>query len=132
MIGCSLACDYRILGDNTAIQNPSLELGLAPKGGAPFFLGRTIGKGKVYELMLSDHNITAQEALKLGIADRIVSMDTFEEDVMKIAAQFAALPPTSLRLAKRLINFPLVGLGSYLEYENKQLLRAMNQARMVG
>jgi enoyl-CoA hydratase/carnithine racemase len=59
-------------------------------------------------------------------------METFEENVMKIAARFAALPPSSLRLAKRLINFPVVGVESYLEYENKQLLRAMNQARMMG
>jgi 2-(1,2-epoxy-1,2-dihydrophenyl)acetyl-CoA isomerase len=132
MIGGSLACDYKILGDNAAIQNPSLEVGLAPKGGAPFFLSHTIGRGKIYDLMLSDHNITAQEAITMGLADRCVSMETFEKDVMMIASQFAALPSSSLRLAKRLVNYPVVGLDSYLEYENKQLLRAMNQTGMVG
>jgi len=132
MIGGSLACDYKILGDNAAIQNPSLEIGLAPKGGAPFFLSHTIGKGKVYDLMLSDHNITAQEAISMGLADRCVPMETFEKDVMMIASQFAALPSSSLRLAKRLVNYPIVGLDSYLDYENKQLLRAMNQTKMVG
>ncbi len=132
MIGTSLACDYRILGDNAAIQNPSIEVGLVPKGGVPFFLSHCLGKGKIYDLMLSNYNITAQEAVTLGLADRCVPMETFEEDVMKIAARFASLPPSSLRLAKRLVNFSAVGAKSYLEYENEQLLKSMNQAKMMG
>ncbi len=68
----------------------------------------------------------------MGLADRCVPMENFEKDVMKIASQFAALPSSSLRLAKRMVNYPIVGLDSYLEYENKQLLRAMNQTQMVG
>ncbi len=131
-IGASLAFDYRILGDNTAIQNPSLELGLAPKGGSPFFLSRTIGRGKIYDLLLSQRDISAQEALQLDLADRLVPAETFEENVIEIAAQFAALPASSLRLAKRLVNYPIVGIGSYLEFENKQLIRAMNQTIGCG
>lgn len=127
-IGASLAFDYRILGDNTAIQNPSLELGLAPKGGASFFLGHTIGRGKVYDLLLAQQDITAAEALKMGLADRLVPMETFEEDVFEIAARFAALPPSSLQLVKRLVNFSVAGLEAYLEYENQELLKAMHQA----
>ena len=128
-IGASLAFDYRILGDNTAIQNPSLELGLAPKGGSSFFLGHTIGRGKVYDLLLAQQDITAEEALKMGLADRLVPMETFEEDVFEIAARFAALPPSSLQLVKRLVNFSVAGLEAYLEYENQELLKAMHQAQ---
>jgi enoyl-CoA hydratase/carnithine racemase len=70
----------------------------------------------------------------MGLADRCVPMESFDVDVMKIAAQYAALPPSSLSLAKRLINHPmsLTGLKSYLEYENEQLLKAMNRNRMIG
>ena len=128
-IGASLAFDYRILGDNAAIQNPSLELGLAPKGGASFFLSQTIGRGKVYDLLLAQEDITAEEALELGLADHLVPMETYEEEVVEIAARFAALPPSSLRLAKRLVNFPMVGLEAYLEYENQELLKAMYQVK---
>jgi enoyl-CoA hydratase/carnithine racemase len=91
-----------------------------------------LAKGKIYDLMLSNHNITAQEVITLGLADRCVPVETFEEDVMKIVARFAALPPSSLRLAKRLVNFSMVGVESYLEYENKQLLKSMNQAKIMG
>ncbi len=128
-IGASLAFDYRILGDNTAIQNPSLELGLAPKGGASFFLSHTIGRGKVYDLLLTQKDISAQEAQQMGLADRLVPMETFEGDVIEIAAKFAALPSSSLRLVKSLVNFSISGLETYLEYENQQLLQAMHQAK---
>ena len=129
-IGASLAFDYRILGDNTAIQNPSLELGLAPKGGTPFFLSHTIGRGKVYDLLLAQKDINAEEARNMGLADRLVPMETFEEAVIEIAAKFAAMPLSSLRLVKRLINCSLSGLETYLEYENQQLMQAMHQARI--
>lgn len=52
-----------------------------------------------------------------------------EEDVIEIAAKFAAMPFSSLRLAKRLVNFYISGLEAYLEYENQQLLQAMHQAK---
>ena len=130
-IGASLAFDYRILGGNTAIQNPSLELGLAPKGGTPFFLRNGIGRGKIYDLLLAQQDITAEEARHMGLADRLVPMETFEEDVIKIASQFAAMPLSSLRLVKRLVNFPMSGLEAYLEYENQELLKAMHRTRMA-
>ena len=126
-IAVSMACDYRILGENTVIQNPSLHVGLAPKGGAPFFLNRTLGKGRIYDLMLSSQDISVSDAMELGLADRCVSIESFEDEVIKIAAKFAALPSSSLRLAKRLVNYPVEGIGSYLEFENKQLLSAMIQ-----
>lgn len=128
-IGAAQAFDYRILGDNAAIQNPSLELGLAPKGGAPFFLSHTIGRGKIYDLLLSQRDISAQEALQLGVADHLVPMETFEAEVIEIAAKFAAMPLSSLRLVKRLVNFSVSGLEAYLEYENQQLLQTMHQVK---
>lgn len=130
MIAISLACDYRILGDNTAIQNPALELGLIAKGGAPFFLRHHLPKGKIYELLLSRQDITAREAVAMGLGDRCLSTDNFEQNVMTVAAEFAALPPRSLCLAKRLINFSVADAADYLAYENKHLLSAMHQAKM--
>jgi len=115
-IGVSLAFDYRILGDNTAIQNPSLELGLAPKGGTPFFLSHTIGRGKIYDLLLSQEDISAQEALQLGLADHLVPWETFEEEVVRIATQFAEMPPSSLKLAKKLSVLGLQLAAAFTEF----------------
>ena len=65
----------------------------------------------------------------MGVADHMVPMETFEADVIEIAAKFATMPLSSLRLVKRLVNFSLSGLEAYLEYENQQLLQAMHQAK---
>ena len=65
-LNISLACDYRIVADNTVFQNPCLEYGLVPKGGGAFFLSKMIGASGAYRIMMSDKDILANEALKLG------------------------------------------------------------------
>ena len=61
----SLACDYRIIGDRTVFQYPTIELGLVPKGGGVFFLSDKVGNTKTLELLLSGEDINAQQAQNL-------------------------------------------------------------------
>ena len=68
-LNISLACDYRIVADNTLFQNPCLEFGLVPKGGGAFFLSKIMGGSKAYEFLLSEEDIAAEEALRLGCWD---------------------------------------------------------------
>ena len=78
-LNISLACDYRIVADNTVFQNPCLEYGLVPKGGGAFFLSKMLGGSGAYRLMLSDEDIAAEEALKLGLVDEIVAFDKLRD-----------------------------------------------------
>ncbi len=100
----SLACDYRIIGDNTVFQNPYLDLGLVPKGGGAFFLSRLLGFSKASELLLSDKDITAEEALRLGIVDKVVPSVELNEAALKIAKNFARKPVDSVSGIKRLLS----------------------------
>lgn len=75
----SLACDYRIIGDNSVFQNPYLDLGLVPKGGGAFFLSRILGSSKASKILLSDKDISADEALRLGIVEQVVPSDELNE-----------------------------------------------------
>lgn len=124
----SLACDYRILGDNACFQNPALELGLIGKGGAAWFLSRMLGKSKALELLLADKSLTPDQAQAMGLVDRCVPADDFEAQSLGIAGTFAALPGTSLRMAKLLVSQSETDLDTYLEIENQALVRAMHQA----
>ena len=92
----SLACDYRIIGDNTFFQNPYLDLELVPKGGGAFFLSRLLGFSKASELLLSDKDITAEEALRLGIVDKVGPFVEVDEAALKIAKVFARKPVGSV------------------------------------
>ena len=121
-----LACDYRIVTDDTVIHNPSIGLGLMAKGGGAYFLKRILGHSKTYEILLSDRGVLAQEALKLGMVDKIVPHEGFEDAVLKIAHHFSQKPATSLAGVKKFLNYSLKDLKDYLEFENRELLRVLN------
>ena len=121
-LNASLACDYRIVADNTVFQNPCLEFGLVPKGGGAFFLPRILGVSRAYKIMLAEEDITAHEALKLGLVDEMVPVDELRDAAFKIAEQFARKPGRSLRCCKRLLNYSLKDLREYLDFETQELV----------
>ncbi|MGD8389390.1 MAG: enoyl-CoA hydratase/isomerase family protein [Desulfobacteraceae bacterium] len=126
-----MACDHRIVGDNAVFQNPALDIGLVPKGGGAWFLTRCLGRERAFEILLSDRDIHAQDALKLGLIEQCVPAQDVEKEALAAARRFAALPATSLRLAKRLVNRSMQGLSEYLEFENSELLKAMHEMQLL-
>lgn len=124
-LNISLACDYRIVGDNTVFQNPCLEFGLVPKGGGAFFLSKILGVSRAFKIMLSGDDISADEAFKLGLVDEVVAAAELKETALRVAAQFARKPISSLRCCKRLLNYTFKDLREYLEFETDELTRSV-------
>jgi enoyl-CoA hydratase/carnithine racemase len=122
-LNISLACDYRIVADNTVFQNPCLEYGLVPKGGGAFFLSKILGAGGAYRIMLSEEDISAGEALKLGLVDEIAAFNDLRDVSFKVAEDFARKPSRSLRCCKRLLNYSFKELREYLEFETDELIK---------
>lgn len=122
-LNVSLACDYRIVADNTVFQNPCLEFGLVPKGGGAFFLSKILGVSGAYKIMLSEEDITAHEALELGLIDKVVPFNELRDASFTVAEQFARKPSRSLRCCKRLLNFSVRELRNYLEFETSELTK---------
>jgi len=125
-LNVSLACDYRIVADNTVFQNPFYKLGLVPIGGGAFFLSRRLGRSKAMEIMLCDTDITADEALKLGIVDRVVPHKELEKAAVDTARRFAQKPAQSLAGLKKLISYSMTDLKEYMEIEYKELIKALD------
>jgi enoyl-CoA hydratase/carnithine racemase len=119
----SLACDYRIVGSDTVFHNVYQEIGMLPKGAAPYFLRHAIGAGRTKELLLMHQRITARQAFENGIAERIVPPEELESVAADVAAKFSLLPEQTLAGTKRLTNFPLQQFKEYLEFETDQILR---------
>ncbi|HOY61748.1 MAG TPA: enoyl-CoA hydratase/isomerase family protein [bacterium] len=117
-LNMSLACDYRIVADDTVIQKGYFKTGMVPKGGATFFLSSILGKSKAYELLLSENDITAAEALSLGLVDEIVPSAELETAAFKKAEHFARIPGKTLVGIKKLMNYKVEELKDYLKYEN--------------
>ena len=119
-MNASLACDYRIIGDNTVFQNVYLDLGLVPKGGGSFFLSRMLGFSKTFEI-LRRKEIAAEEALRFGIVDKVVPMVALNETALGIAKGFARQPARSLSGIKKLLRSCMKELEDCLECENRLL-----------
>lgn len=124
-LNLSLACDYRIVADNTLFQNPYYKLGLVPIGGGAFFLSRRIGRSKALEVLLSDRDITADEALALRIVDKVVAQDELEQAALDSARRFAQKPARTLAGLKKLVNHSMNDLKDYMTLEYKELIKVL-------
>lgn len=118
----SLACDYRIITADTRFHNIYQEIGMLPKGGAPFFLSRRNGPAGALKLLLNPQ-ITAAQALDHGIADQVVPADALESTAMEVARQLSRIPDQTLFGLKRLTRYTPDDLQQYLEFETRQIVR---------
>ena len=118
----ALACDYRIVADDTVIHKPYLDPGLVPKGGGAYFLEKRLGHCRACEMLLSNKPISAYEALRLGLVNEVIPRDALGAAALKKAHCFAQKPASFLRGTKKLLNFLLKDLREYPEFENRTLV----------
>jgi 2-(1,2-epoxy-1,2-dihydrophenyl)acetyl-CoA isomerase len=104
--GCSfaVACDMRIASEKASFIQAFIQVGLIPDCGATFFLPRLIGIGKAMEMCCTGEKISAEEALRIGLVNRVVPPEQLMDVTMELAKKFASLPTKALGLNKRLFN----------------------------
>jgi enoyl-CoA hydratase/carnithine racemase len=120
--GCELAlcCDLIVASVTAVFGLPEVGLGLIPGGGGTQLLPRRIGWNRAADLIFTGRQISAEEAHRLGLADRLVDSGTAREAAMELAAQIAANSPISLRAAKLALRRGFdVDLASGLLIENE-------------
>jgi enoyl-CoA hydratase len=100
----SIACDFIYAADSAKFGQPEINLGLIPGFGGTQRLPRLIGTNLAKELIFTGKMISADQALQIGLVNRVVPADKLMEEVMKIAGQIAAKGRVSLREAKQAIN----------------------------
>ncbi|HEU0169607.1 MAG TPA: enoyl-CoA hydratase-related protein [Chloroflexota bacterium] len=100
--GCELAmaADVRIASENARFGQPEINLGIIPGAGGTQRLPRLVGKGYAKLMVLSGEPIDAQEALRIGLVQRVVPAERLMEEVRALAAKLAGKAPIALRLAK--------------------------------
>ncbi len=104
-IGASyaLACDIRIATPEAYILEAFVNIGLAPDGGVSWLLPRLAGTAVAYEMFFSGKPLSAADAHRLGVINRLVPADRLEEEVRDLAAQLASQPRQALAGAKRAV-----------------------------
>src|ERR1700686_513728 len=101
-IGASyaLACDIRIATPEAYLLEAFINIGLAPDGGVSWLLPRLAGTGVAYEMFFTGKPLSAADAHRLGIINRVVPQERFEEEVRELATQLASQPCGALAAAK--------------------------------
>ncbi|NIT13728.1 MAG: hypothetical protein GTN99_05665, partial [Candidatus Dadabacteria bacterium] len=104
--GCELAvaCDIRIASDNVKIGFPETTLGLFPCWGGSQRALRLLGTGKAKELIFTGGMISAEEALNIGLVNKVVKQDDLMDEVLGIAEKISTNGPLALGYAKEMIN----------------------------
>jgi len=116
--GCDLAamCDMRIASEEAVFAETFAKVGLVPGDGGAFFLTRLIGFGKAMEMFLTCKNISAMEALNIGLVNQVVLPNKLKEKTQELADQLASLPPIALQMTKKaVIHAHQNDLNSHLE-----------------
>ncbi|MFF5717726.1 enoyl-CoA hydratase/isomerase family protein [Streptomyces buecherae] len=104
--GCELAlcADYRIAADNAKLGQPEILLGVIPGAGGTQRLPRLIGPSKAKDLIFTGRMVKADEALSLGLVDRVVPADEVYAQAHAWAARLAQGPAIALRAAKESVD----------------------------
>jgi enoyl-CoA hydratase len=107
----AMSCDIRIAAENAVFGQPEVTLGLIPGYGGTQRLPRLIGPGKAKEIIFADERINAQEALRVGLVERVVPKGQAVEEAKKLMKKILTKGPVAIRMAKKAIN---EGLGKSL------------------
>lgn len=100
--GCELVmlCDMIIASETARFGQPEIKIGVMPGAGGTQRLTRAVGKALAMEMVLTGKFITATEALNAGLINRIVPVELYLQEAIRLATEIAALSPLAVRMAK--------------------------------
>jgi enoyl-CoA hydratase len=132
--GCelALACTLRIAADSAKLGQPEINLGLIPGYAGTQRLARLVGKGAALDLLLTGRQIGAEDALAIGLVNRVVPQNGLMAEARKLAAELAAKPPVATKYIIEAVNRGLdVSLekGQFLEATLFGLVAATDDMR---
>jgi enoyl-CoA hydratase len=104
--GCELAmtCDMIVASESARFGQPEIGVGIIPGAGGTQRLARAVGKAIAMEMVLANRHLTAQEAARYGLVNRVVPVERYLDEALRLAGQVADQAPVAVRLAKEAIN----------------------------
>lgn len=119
--GCELAmaCTLRVAADTARIGQPEINLGIIPGYGGTQRLARLVGKGIALELLLTGRQLKADEALQIGLVNRVVPAADLMTEAKKLAAELATKAPVAMQYIIEAVN-----RGLEVSFDKGQFLEA--------
>jgi enoyl-CoA hydratase len=104
--GCELAmaCDMIVASESARFGQPEINIGVMPGAGGTQRLTRAVGKAIAMEVILNGRFLSAEEASRFGLVNRVIPLEQYLNEALKLANEIAARAPLVVRLAKEAIN----------------------------
>jgi len=99
----AMNCDMIIASETATFGQPEINVGIMPGAGGTQRLTRVVGKPKAMEMILTGRSISAEEAFRVGLVNRVVPAESLMQEAKKIASEIASKPSISIRAAKEAI-----------------------------
>ncbi len=116
----AMACDMIVASETAQFGQPEINLGIIPGAGGTQRLTRAVGKAIAMEMVLNDRRLTAEEALRFGLVNRVVPVEKYLEEAINLAASIASRAPVAVRLGKEAVNRAFeTSLSEGLLYERR-------------
>ena len=103
----ALSCDLRVVSDRAKLGTPEINLGLIPGGGGTQRLCQILGYGKAMEMVLTGEMVGAEEALSLGLVNKVATPEDLKAVTMALAENIARKSPYTVKVAKRAVRAAL-------------------------
>jgi enoyl-CoA hydratase len=125
--GCEIAmmCDMIIASETAQFGQPEVNLGILPGAGGTQRLTRAVGKAIAMEMTLADRRLTAEEAARFGLVNRVAPVETYLQEAVQLAQKIASMSQVAVRLIKDAVNrgYELT-LNEGLNYEKRNFYLA--------
>jgi enoyl-CoA hydratase/carnithine racemase len=100
----ALCCDFIFASENATFSAGFVHRGLVPDGGGMYFLPRRVGLARAKDMIFSGRTVHADEAAKIGLADRVFAADTLMDETTAYLDELAQLSRPAQALAKDVLN----------------------------
>lgn len=100
----AMGCDMIVASETAIFGQPEINLGVIPGAGGTQRLTRAVGKALAMEMVLNNRNLSADEALRYGLVNRVAPVEIYLENAIQLASEIAARAPLAIRFAKEAVN----------------------------
>ena len=138
----AMSCDMIVAAETARFGQPEINLGVIPGAGGTQRLTRAVGKALAMEMVLNDRTLSAEEAARFGLVNRVVPAERCLDEALALAAEIAARAPLAVRIGKEAVNRALEthladGLAEerqafyflFASEDQKEGMRAFNEKR---
>jgi len=116
----AMTCDMIVASETAKFGQPEINLGIIPGAGGTQRLTRTVGKYLAMEMVLNNRTLSAEEAARFGLVNRVVPPERTLDEALELAQQIAERAPVAVRIAKEAVNKALeTSLTEGLAYERR-------------